>query len=79
MTEFALFGLSLTLAIILDRLIKSRRWRARLGIAMATLGIVATFTLPLRLHETDIGIVYLIAWLSGLNMFFKRDRYEDEK
>jgi len=78
MTGLAIFGLSVTFAVILDRCIKPRAWRMWLGIVMAGFGIFATFMLPQRLDETDIGMVYLAAWFGGLFMFFDRGRYKDE-
>ncbi|MCQ9425024.1 hypothetical protein NRB16_16015 [Pseudomonas sp. LJDD11] len=72
-----IFGFTATLAFVLMFCLKQRIWRKWLGIALMITGFAGTFWSIPQLADFDPFNVFLIMWLTGLSLFFERDRYID--
>lgn len=72
-----IFGVTATLAFTVMFWLKHRTWRKCLGIALMITGLAGTFWSIPQLGDFDPFNVFLIMWLTGLSLFFERDRYID--
>lgn len=73
-----IFGVTSTLAFTLMFCLKHRTWRKWLGIALMISGFAGTFWSIPQLVDFDPFNVFLIIWLTGLSLFFERDRYFEQ-
>ncbi|WP_109512039.1 hypothetical protein [Pseudomonas ovata] len=69
------FGVAVTLYFALAYGLKRRLYRKWLGIVLVVVGLVGSFAVMPLASGFDPFNVFLVMWLTGLTLFFERDRY----
>lgn len=69
------FGFAVTLSFALVYGLKQRLYRKWLGIVLVITGLAGSFALMPLSNGFDPFNLFLVMWLTGLTLFFERDRY----
>ncbi|MEG5263948.1 hypothetical protein TRP66_06555 [Pseudomonas sp. JDS28PS106] len=73
MNDLVTLGIPLTLGLLISYAVRPVRLRSWLGVLLIAGSLVATFLLPLA-HE-DFWFVYIMAWITGIDLVLNRNRY----
>lgn len=69
------FGFAVTLSFALVYGLRQRLYRKWLGIVLVVIGLAGSFAIMPSLSGFDPFNIFLVIWLTGLTLFFERDRY----
>lgn len=71
------FGFAVTLSFALVYGLKQRLYRKWLGIVLVVIGLAGSFAIMPSSSGFDPFNIFLVIfiWLTGLTLFFERDRY----
>lgn len=76
MSEQLSINIALAVSILIIYAVRSRPWRKWLGLVLLLGSPVAMF--QFRLLPESFSHVYAFAWVTGLDLFFGRNRYVRE-
>lgn len=69
------FGFAVTLSFTLVYGLKQRLYRKWLGIVLVVIGLAGSFAVMPSSSGFDPFNLFLVMWLTGLTLFFERDRH----